>query len=340
MTQFRKYGALLVMAALMLLCTGCKGESPLGSRLFAEAVGVDAEADGVAVTVLGYLADAEEEGGSGCVTGMGSSVTEALARITGKTGREPYFPHNGALIVGAAAAEQGIEGILRFFTEYNGCRVGVPLFVVEGTGAAALETLSAGGDVNAQSLYRLTDPELAAGQTVRTPVYTAVTANGAGDFAVPILSVGESAAEVTGTALFHQGRMTGRLTREETTGLHILQGTLKQALIQCRLPWGRASAAIIVDDIHKEIKDGTVEVRVTCHGLLFESEFAATSRNVGPIREYLQEACSAQLTQWTNSAFEKAAQAQCKLRGWTDCSGQMDIFVKVDTEIRLEQVKS
>jgi hypothetical protein len=105
-----------------------------------------------------FLADLKTEAGNGeFQIQNGFSITEAMERIARKTGREPYFPHNCAVVIGRAAAEQGIGGILRFFTEFSGCRGGVPLFMADNTAAEVLQYVSESTLLDARALNELTD---------------------------------------------------------------------------------------------------------------------------------------------------------------------------------------
>lgn len=331
-----KLAAVAAAAGLALTAGGCRRESPLGSRLFAEAVGIDA-AEQAEVTLLGYVADEEAQGDGACIAGDGSTLTEALARITGTTGREPYFPHNGALIVGEATAARGMEGILRFFTGYPGCRAGVPLFVAEGTAAALLRDLQESGD--ARRLYRLTDAEELAGETVRTPLYTTMTGSGAGDFAAPVLRAAEGGAEVVGTALFRQGKMTGRLTPEETVGLHILRGSLTYALVYLELPEGRAAVAVTAEELDCTVRDGHRQVSGVLRGTLFESEFGVTADRAGGVRASLRTGCLRQLTQWTEDAAAGLARAGSNVCGWTEFAKNLPLDIRLELDIRLDDEK-
>ncbi len=324
-----KLGALLTVASLL---TGCSKASPLGSRLFAEAVGVDVRETDVAVTVMGYVADQGEEGGSLCRTAGGMSVTGALAALTGQTGREPYFPHNGALVVGEATARQGLEPILLFFTDYPGCRAGVPLIIAEGYAASVVAKLAEDDAPDVRLLQQLTDPTEMAGRTVSTPLYTTMTAEGAGDFAAPLVQTSENGLRVTGTALCRAGVMTGRLTAEETVGLHLLNGTLKNALVQCDLPEGRVVVAVTADEM--ECTAGAdVRLMVRCRGQVFESAFPIRAGETGPLDSMLAEQCQQQLTAWAASALRKLQAAGANVCGWTDFGTDAPLMADISVEM-------
>ncbi len=291
----------MLLAAMLCLMTGCRKDSPLGSRFYVEAVGVDVAAAEKTVTMLGYLADQGSEGERQCMTAGGENLTEVLTELTGQTGREPYFPHNRALVVSAGAAEQGLEPLLLFFTDYTGCRPGVPLFIAEGSAATVVEALTGDHGTDARLLSELTDPEIMAGRTVQAPLYTTMTADGAGDFAAPLVRAGEDGLRVTGTALFRSGVMTGRLSAEETVGLHLLRGTLKNTLVHCVLPAGNVTVAITADEMQRS----GGRLRVVCRGQIFESDFPVQDDGAGPIRSALEADCRAQLTAWAQSAMLK-----------------------------------
>ncbi len=339
--KFRKSGWIklgtLLTAVSML--TGCSKASPLGSRLFAEAVGVDVRGTEVAVTVMGYVADQGEEGGSMCRTAGGTSLTGALAALTGQTGREPYFPHNGALVVGETAARQGIEPILLFFTDYPGCRSGVPLIIAEDHAASVVAKLAEDDAPDVRLLQQLTDPEEMAGRTVSTPLYTTMTAAGAGDFAAPLVQASESGLRVTGTALCRAGVMTGRLTAEETVGLHLLNGTLKNALVQCDLPAGRVVVAVTADEM-KCTAGADVQLEVRCRGQVFESAFPVRAGETGPLASMLAEQCRQQMTAWATEALRGLQRAGANVCGWADFAADAPLTADISVEMMFPELIS
>lgn len=320
-----------LLAAVSLL-TGCSKASPLGNRLFAEAVGVDVRGTEVAITVMGYVADQGDQGDSMCRTAGGTSLTGALAALTGQTGREPYFPHNGALVIGEAAARQGMEPVLLFFTDYPGCRSGVPLIIAEDHAASVVAKLSEDGAPDVRLLQQLTDPEEMAGRTVSTPLYTTMTASGAGDFAAPLVQASENGLRVTGTALCRAGVMTGRLSPEETVGLHLLNGTLKNALVQCELPEGRVVVALTADEMKCTAGDD-VRLTVRCRGQVFESAFPIRTGETGPLASMLAEQCRQQLTAWATSALRKLQTAGANVCGWADFISDAPLTADVSVEM-------
>jgi spore germination protein KC len=324
-----KLAALLTAGSLL---TGCSKASPLGSRLFAEAAGVDAGDAGFAVTVMGYVADQGEEGGSLCRTAGGASLTGALAALTGQTGREPYFPHNGALVVGESTARQGMAPVLLFFADYPGCRAGVPLIIAEQSAASVVMKLAQDDAPDVHLLQQLTDPVEMAGRTVSTPLYTALTAEGVGDFAAPLVQASEDGLYVTGTALCRSGVMTGRLTAEETVGLHLLNGTLKNALVQCELPEGRAVVAVTADEM-KCVAGAEVRLNVRCRGQIFEAAFPVRAGETGPLASMLAEQCRQQLTAWAASALRKLQRAESNVCGWADFRYDAPLMADISVEM-------
>lgn len=320
-----------LIAAIALL-TGCSTASPLGSRLFAEAVGVDAGDASFVVTVMGFVADQGEEGGSLCRSAEGDTLTEALAAFTGQTGREPYFPHNGALIAGEDTARRGLHAMLLFFTDYPGCRSGVPLIIAEDTAASVVNRLAEEDAPDVHLLQRLTDPDEMAGRTVQTPLYTAMTADGAGDFAAPLVQATENGLHVTGTALFRAGTMTGRLTTEETVGLHLLRGTLKNALIRCELPEGTVVVAVTADEMSCTAGD-EIRLQARCRGQIFESPFPVRTGATGPLGSMLEAQCRQQLTVWTAAALRKIQKAGANVCGWTVFDTDVSLWADISVEM-------
>lgn len=310
----RKKTITVLLLAGALLLSGCSTPSPLGSRLFAENVGIDGTENGIMLSMNTYLADLQGDSENGGFQSQGGvSVIEAMEKTARNTGREPYLPHNCALVIGRAAAEKGVGGVLRFFTEYNGCRGGVPLFVADGTAAEVLQCVAQSERLDARALGALADEERLAGRTVCTPLYRAVGAgiNGTRDLCVPMLAVKENEVTVTGAAVLRDGQLAAQLNGNQTVGLQLIAGELQQTLVYCEVSgYGRVTLAVQVEKSAVQITEqanlGCMFVlQAACTAKVLECDFLPPPQDT-LLQQRLREACAAQLAAWAQAAARRS----------------------------------
>lgn len=309
---------LCVSILMILLWTGCRPVSPLGSRLFVENAGIDQSGAGLTLSMNTYLADLQESADAGrFLMAEGFSITAAMEAVTRSTGREPYFPHNSALIIGRSAAEKGIAGILQFFTGYNGCRTGVPLFIAEETAEKVIEAVQNEKNLDPRALGELADADRNAGRSLYAPLYKAVYAgkNGTADLCVPILSVQEGTVIVSGSAVFRESRMVTTLSGNQTAGVLLTAGMLRNTVIHGEIAgYGRMSLAVTVKDARLSC-DGDAEsgwsftLHAVCEAMPFEWNFASELPEEESFYQTVTAYCSEQLTAWAESAVQRARTA-------------------------------
>ena len=89
-----------LLLGLTVALSGCSVPAParLGGRMFVENAGVDTAGNGVVLSLNGFLPDLDDK--NAFLTQPGASISGAMEALALRTGRHPYLPHNGALIVG------------------------------------------------------------------------------------------------------------------------------------------------------------------------------------------------------------------------------------------------
>lgn len=141
---------LIVMVAALcaaLLTTGCWNRRELNDIAIVAAIGIDKRENGYLVTIQavdpGEVASRRGASGRPPVTtyyATGTSVIEAVRKMTTLTPRKPYFAHLRILVIGEEMARSGIADILDVFSRDQEART--DFYIVAANGQEAREVLN------------------------------------------------------------------------------------------------------------------------------------------------------------------------------------------------------
>lgn len=221
-----KKGAVLLLAAVLLLpMWGC-GYRELYERLLIQGIGVDADGEEFVVTVRSSLSSGEKEE---LFQVRGASVLEALESLTLSTGRKPFYGHNYLAVFGRECAQLGLDRCLDFFVRYHNTRPSVQMYLAEGTAGEILGTQEDGTYRKMADLQQLSREGQEAGKAVDAEILDFV--NGVkregGSPVVPVLGLRDDAVELVGSAYFSGYRLENMLTPEQTMGYLAAKGLLE-----------------------------------------------------------------------------------------------------------------
>ena len=136
----RAFTVLLSIIIVAPLLSGCALRAQgreVEQLLIVQAMGLDRTAGGVCVS-LASGADQAATGTPVRLQGSGSSVTQALARIRAGTSKEELFcSHVGHLVIGEAAAQQGLAPLMDYVCRSGDIRLSVPVYVLRGETASS-----------------------------------------------------------------------------------------------------------------------------------------------------------------------------------------------------------
>lgn len=318
-----------LLTAAVLLLSSCSGDLPLNHRMIVQNAGVD-EIDGeFTLSVNAYLADrsapGEEENAEDVFfSRSGNSVTNAVEQIGLTTGREPYFPHNQAVVIGQETAENGIGAALSFFMEFYECRGSVPLFIAQGDAEALLSCVGKDGSVPTRELAALSQSGVQNGSAVYAEVFTAAQCliDGERDFCVPVLRTEQTGENVRvlldGTALFSGEKMVALLGERETQGVLLAAGTAQNMSLGLTVSAENAGSEFQVQAAVKDIKTTVrckvendavqISIAVTCSASATEWDFAAQPTMDEAMIAVLRESCENELVQRVEAAIRICAQ--------------------------------
>lgn len=238
----RKWRIVLILGLCLFLLTGCTQASSLKERLIVQCIGVDRTETGVRLSVnafqsKGVEAGEENSGENLVLSAEGETMTRAVENLKALTGKEPFFSHNRAILLGEDTARQGTEEIFRFFNGNYQNNCGVPVFLTRGSAETVLQDPALlpllKQEWDAPAVYRV-------GESLLLP---------GGGVCLPVLTLEADTARLFGYGMLKEGRLVGFLSPEEELGYRTLRGRL---------------SSLLVEEVPAEVKISAMETYLRC----------------------------------------------------------------------------
>lgn len=286
----------LILVLTLILLTSCSNIEivELNERLIIEAIGIDYENGIYKVTIEGldsFSAGTDSNAISApsltkCFLFEGETIGMAMNSISVVTGQLPLFSQARILILGFSAAREALSEILDFFRREYTTRTDILFAVAENT-AAEVVAADFGKNVSAGSILQaavLSGKHT--GRNISTPLYRFISSV-LGDTDSPCCPVidirknaysGSREVELTGTAVFGKDKSSVIISPENTLGLMLITGEIRNGDFTVRTDKGVATIEIIDSKtkIKTEIRDGrahfTLSLRIRCDIPEFQSE--------------------------------------------------------------------
>lgn len=277
---------IFICILLIISLTGCWNRRELDTLGIVMGVGVDKpdEPGKVKITAQvvkpGEIKSAKKEGGGGSgadaylnIEDTGDTVFSTLRDMTNQSSRKLFFPHNQVLIIGRGIAEEGVRKYVDFFTRDPETRNNVWVLVAQGTAGEVLEAKPQLEKIPANNISKIVEGEAAAtSQTLAVrlrdfleklmsktsaPVAPIIQVSGDGD---------KKFAEITGTAVFKDDKLVGKLDKFEGRGLLWVLGKVKSGIINVEGPLNDKVSLEIIHAQGKlapEIKGNEITIKIT-----------------------------------------------------------------------------
>ncbi len=293
MSLGRRAFAAACASLLALLLAGCWDRRELNELGISMAMGIDRAGDQYEVTVQvvqpGEVTQKDGQSGRAPVTvykASGTTLFEALRRMTTDSPRKIYSSHLRFVIFGEEAARQGIGDALDLLSRDNELRTDFYLLVAKGTTAEnVLGILTPMEKIPANKVYRSIDmSERNGGFTAavsldefisvyvsdgKEPAVGGVEAAGsaeAGRFRENVKTIRPAARLLSaGLAAFREDKLVGWLNEAESKGYNIVVGNVKNAVDHVACPDGGNVALEWVDSTSKlggSVRNGAALLRV------------------------------------------------------------------------------
>lgn len=258
----------LIAAMIFLFFANDFGLVDIHKASIVVAMGLDAEADGVSVTVQAAVPAPAQQGGSGAaytqVTGTGASVADALDDINAKTGFYPKLAFCNLVLLGQSCTSRNIFELLDYF--YRGDFVPLTALVGLCSGGAeeALSQKPSDGGMSASAISRAMSEELrksANACTVNLKMLAQCGGDVGGAAYMPYIESSDdgssggqagSSSQSTGseasaggeegsagftclkTAAFSQGQFIGVLNEEQAFAFNLIKNPVRLAVINAQ----------------------------------------------------------------------------------------------------------
>lgn len=260
---------LLLIFGTSTLC-GCLKSVELNERAIVQAIGIDYDEKEDSFQVSLQIYSPDGSGGQSLVEGslqnakiiesQGKTMTEAVQNATLKQGKTIFYGHNRVVIVGESAARSGLKRIVSFFNSNNQARLTTGMLVAKGSASEILKTRINQGILPAEALEKMLDNSRENGKISEVSYLDIVKAleNQTDDVVIPAIAInpekeqsgsgeeqqggpagggeqGETeqvqSIEMSGTAVFRDGKLAGYLDEEETRGLMWLRGDVNKTVM-------------------------------------------------------------------------------------------------------------
>ncbi|NLO82338.1 MAG: Ger(x)C family spore germination protein [Clostridiales bacterium] len=301
---------------VLFVLSGCSGGREINDLEIVIGMGVDKDESTGNVLLTAQIVKEGKVGRSGNdggeeskafwnVSSTGRSIFDAVRQITNKTGNRLFVSHNQVVVFGKDIAAEGLQKYIDFFLRAHEMRPAALILVAEDRASDVMDIKPETEKFPAVNIAKLVKNYGFTSHLYKVNMkdfaeclMSATTAPLA-----PLVSVLRNKEEkdiyVSGMAVFKNGKMVGKLNRDEVRGLLWVLGKVKSGVILISSPGGQGNAVLEIikakSKVTPEIKDGKIVIHVIIKEESSLSE-QITTENLA-----------------TNSAFEKMQKASAEI---------------------------
>lgn len=227
------------MLIAMSLC-GCMNKQMLRDLAVVEGMGIDKKGTQVQISVQ-TLNLAKEGNGSEALSGNitmnssehGSTISEAISKLSKDLSRKLFLGQNKMTVFSRELAEAGMEDNLDYLIRSSDSRPDVLLCVSDGAAQDVLKSKENDALVPAENMVRLLKNGERSGMGACVTVNETLKrcASPTSDFYLPLLKADKEHVSFAGLALFDDSKMTGVADSKETFGILLMNGKIKDGLL-------------------------------------------------------------------------------------------------------------
>ncbi len=333
--------AKLVLSFLMLfMLSGCLGGREINDLEIVIGMGVDKDENtGKILLTAQVVKEAEmggvSESGSGGagnkafwnVIGSGNSIFDAVRQMTHKTGNRLFVSHNQAIIFGNDIASEGLRKYIDFFLRAHEMRPTTLILIAEGRASDIMDAKPETEKLPAINIAKLVKSYGFTSHFYKVNMkdFASCLMNGTKAPIAPLVGIskGKDSKDiyVSGTAVFKNDKMVGKLNESETRGLLWVLGKVKSGVILVSSPNKQGNAVLEIlrakSKVIPEIKDGKIVMNIKIKEEASLSE-QTTMENLASIQafEELQKAQEKIIRQEITAAFEKSRELNADIFGF------------------------
>ena len=280
---------IFLLVSLVILTTGCWDSKEVGSLAIVTGLGIDVGPtdDEIRLVIqVGDMAKSDKGGGETepiILDSSGVNIQSGIEKLKIQSTRSLYFSHNQAILIGEEQARKGIACFLDWFIRNENTRMEIPLIVAKDDAKTVLETNTTQDHISAFAIKNMLDNEISSSFYSKINLLSFL-AKHMDKTTCPISPIISSKMdsdqnkilEISGTAIFNEGKMVGELDIYQTEGLMWVLGQSPKRNIIVKNEDGNAALAIINthSEMSTELKDNKVENKVKVKAMFRISEIA------------------------------------------------------------------
>lgn len=287
---------IIFLLASTFTLTGCWDLREINEIGLVMAVGVDKSEDGngflVTVQVAKPSEAAPKEGGGGgepvwIGSAEGKTIFDAIRNIARFSSRRIMWAHNNIIIIGEDLAREGITPIVDFFTHNPELRMKTWVAVARGQASSYIGAKTGMENIPAISLALLFQYHKLPAKSIQSDMVD-LFRDYKSEVTQPLLGVlnqttlkgaGKTEVELSGSAVFKNGKLVGWLSGEETRGLAWIRKEIDNAIISVSCD-GESEALIAAELKQIDVKTKSyvkgrkvaVDVTITALGNISEQD--------------------------------------------------------------------
>ena len=281
-------GRLICILAGMLCLTGCWDGVEIKERAVVMGIGIDRIGEHqymVAIQVLLPLKVGIPSAGAGTadvekavwvVSAEGGTILDTLRKLENKVGRRLFLHYSEVMVIGEAAAREGVIPILDFFIRDREFRHRNKVLIAEGNTAKEVMEISHPIEIiPAVAIMKLVESGSLSGTIVDTNLFDfskQLEEHARAPVASRISISGEDAAEagrleLQGAAVFKGDRLVGFLNDKEARGYNMAKGKVESGVLVIHpLDEGARSVSIEIIRMNRSIElnhgDGALGITI------------------------------------------------------------------------------
>lgn len=239
-----------ILSIFLLLCS-CSNYTQIRDRAIIEAMAIDYK-DGKYVVTLKEHPNSKEEKPS-FIKSSGTTLYDALKNAESNDGKQVFYAHSGVFIIGENAAGRGFEQVLEFMNSNYQISLNSSVLFTPANAEEILREENFSKNDSDFLIKRIED----LGKSVDVTVIDALkmSYNLGGHLYLPqILSDGENGVKIENCVVFKQNKPQCYLDSEQTMGLNLLLGKVRDGVFVTRQQNRRISVNIASEKLNVVFK--------------------------------------------------------------------------------------